>query len=168
MEQQWSIDTMTSAHPVDAALLGTIGAAAAHLCEDLSNSFIGKQFEFMNLGEYQALGNAAETNRIYWREILFRIYWAAAVNIMRHQRWQAACVRAFSAPANLLGFGASLRGLLEGAEDAWYSLRPVLQSLAQNRSQIECALTGSMRDNLIPYCRSRRPPHTFCLRAEGR
>ncbi len=65
---------------------------------------------------------------------------------MRHQKWQAACVRAFATPANFLAFAAGLRGLLESAQDAHYSLGAVLPTLAGNRSQIESALAGKLQD----------------------
>jgi len=149
MTQQDSLQKIKAAHPVDADLFGDMGAVAAHLCDDLSNSFVGRQFEFMEMGKYQAIahsGQLSEVNRIYWREMLFRIYWAAALNLARHQRWQAACVRAYTTPANLLSFAASLRGLLEGAQDAWYSLNPVPLALGQNKSLIESALSGTMND----------------------
>lgn len=144
MDKRQSIDAVRKAHPVDAMLFGDMGAAAAHLCEDLSNAFIGKQFDFMDIGEFQALKTPAKMNRIYWREILFRVHWAAALNIMRHQRWQAACISAFNAPPNFWAFAASLRGLLEGSQDAWYSLGSVVATLAQERTRLESALTGRL------------------------
>ncbi len=146
MEMKESIDEIEKAHPDDAILFGTMGAVAAHLCEDLSKGFNGKQFEFMDVGEFQALKGVSQMNQIYWREILFRVYWAAALNIMRHQRWQSACIRAFNTPANLLAFSASLRGLLEASQDAWYSLGFVAETLAQDRTRIESALTGRLAD----------------------
>jgi hypothetical protein len=103
----------------------------------------------MDAGEFQEIvraGRLAVVNKIYWKEILFRVYWAAALNIMRHQQWQAACIRAYSDPANSLAFAASLRGLLEGAQDAWYSLSSVPQSLARDRNFIKSALAGTMQD----------------------
>ncbi len=149
MAKEDSIESVKAAHPLDTELFGTMGAVAAHLCDDLSSSSAGRQFEFMDMGEYQTIADSerlSEVNRIYWREMLFRMYWAAVLNLARHQRWQAGCVRAYKTPANLLSFAASLRGLVEGAEDAWYSLSPVPLSLGQNRSLIESALGGSMGD----------------------
>lgn len=134
-------------HPVHALLFGSLGAVAAQMCQDLSTGFTGKQFEFMDVGKFQTIaheGRMAAVNQIYWKELLFRVYWAAALNIMRHQRWQAACIRAYGEPANLLAFAASLRGLLEGAQDAWYSLRGVPLWLARDRSYIDSALSGKM------------------------
>ena len=45
------------------------------------------------------LRNLSEINRIYWSEMLFRVRWAAGLNL-RHQRWQAGCVDAADSPAN--------------------------------------------------------------------
>jgi hypothetical protein len=141
-----------------------MGAAAVHLCEDLSNCFSGKRFEFMELGEFQTL-DPSQMGRIYWREILFRIYWAAALNLMRHQRWQAGCVRSFTAPANLLAFASSLRGLLEASQDAYYSLSPVPYLLAEHRTVINTALKGEqdefsiareLEDRLIHFIYGRK------------
>ena len=109
--------------------------------------------------------NPPKMGRIYWREMLFRTYWAAALNLMRHQRWQAGCVRAFSPPANLLAFAASLRGLLEASQDAFYSLRQVPHLLADNQQAIEAALKSSghqfgiskdLEDRLIHFIYGRR------------
>jgi hypothetical protein len=144
VEKRQAIDAIRKAHPIDVMLFGEMGAVAAHLCEDLSNAFNGKQFDFMDVGEFQTLKTASKSNQVYWREILYRVHWAAALNVMRHQRWQAACVSAFNNPANLLAFAASLRGLLEASQDAWYSLGFVVKTLAQDRTRIESALTGRL------------------------
>lgn len=144
MEKRQAIDAIRKAHPIDVSLFGDMGAVAAHLCEDLSNALNAKQFDFMDGGEFQALKTASKRNQVYWREILYRVHWAAALNVMRHQRWQAACVSAFNTPGNLLAFAASLRGLLEASQDAWYSLGFVVKTLAQDRTRIESALTGRL------------------------
>ena len=143
--QAESVEEMKAAHPLDAELFGAMGAATAHLCEDLSNSFIGKRFDFMDLGEFQALCPSG-MGPIYWKEMLFRVYWAAALNMLRHQRWQAACISAFKTPANVLAFAAGLRGLLEASQDAHYSLRQIPRLLAENRQMIEAAINGHSRD----------------------
>lgn len=72
------VDDIEKAHPVGATLFGSMGAVAAHLSEELEGGFIGKRFEFMDVGEFQAIahsGRLSEVNRIYWREILYRVYW---------------------------------------------------------------------------------------------
>jgi type I restriction enzyme M protein len=63
---------------------------------------------------------------------------------MRHKRWQDGCVSAYQHPANLLSFAANLRGLIEAALDAQYSLGTVPMSLASNYSTIQAALRGSL------------------------
>ena len=149
MDKKQSIASMEKSHPVDFTLFGSMAAVSAHLSEALISGFNGRRFEFMDIGEFQAMahsGSLSEVNRIYWKEILYRAFWASAINLMRHQKWQMACVRAFETPANFLAFAAALRGLLEGAQDAWYSLGPVLPTLARDRAYIESALSGNMRD----------------------
>ena len=110
MDKRQSIDAVRKAHPVDAMLFGDMGAAAAHLCEDLSNAFIGKQFDFMDIGEFQALKTPAQDESDLLEGIYFRVHWAAALNIMRHQRWRASTLSAFDASCKLLGFRRELAG----------------------------------------------------------
>jgi hypothetical protein len=144
-----ALDDIEKAHPIDGLLFGSLGAVTAQMCQDLSKGFTGKQFDFMDLGEYQVIaheGRMGKVIQIYWKELLYRVYWAAALNIMRHQRWQAACTRAYAEPANLLAFASSLRGLMEGAQDAWYSLNGIPSTLARDRGYIQSALAGTMQD----------------------
>lgn len=144
-----SLDENMKAHPIDAMLFGSLGAVTAQMCQDLSKGFIGKKFEFMDVGEFQVIAHAGRmgaVNHIYWKEMLYRVYWASALNIMRHQRWQTASIRAFAEPANLLAFASSMRGMLEGVQDAWYSLNGVPETFARDRSYIQSALAGTMRD----------------------
>lgn len=137
--------TVEEQHPVDAVLFGTLGAVTAEMLGEISDEFISKHYEFMEVGKFQALDQPSIMNRVYWREILFRVHWAASLNMMRHRRWQVGCVRAFTAPANLLSFAASLRGMVEAALDANYSLGPVLYVLADNRAEIEFAVQGKLQ-----------------------
>jgi len=149
MNRAQALNETEKAHPIDGLLFGSLGAVAAQMCQDLSNGFTGKQFEFMDVGEFQVIaqeGRKAAVNKIYWKELLYRVYWVAALNIMRHQRWQAACTRAFAEPANLLAFASGLRGLLEGAQDAWYSLNGVPSTLARDLGYIHSSLSGTMKD----------------------
>lgn len=142
-----SMEKIRSAHPIDFTLFGALGATTAEICQDISRGFAGKQFEFMDHAEFEALvPNLSAMNLIYWKEILFRIYSASALNILRHRQWQNACICAFRSPGNLIAFAAGMRGLLEGAQDVCYSLGSIPLSLAQNRPRIESALTGNMRD----------------------
>jgi len=142
-------DDVENAHSTDRLLFGPLGAVTAQMCQDLQKGFPGRQFEFMDVSEYQVIaheGRMGTLNQVYWKEILYRVYWAAALNIMRHQRWQAACTCAFAEPANLLAFASNLRGLLEGVQDAWYSLNGIPATLARDRDYIQSALAGRMQD----------------------
>ncbi len=146
MEQREQIEAMKNAHPLDTALFGAVGAFAAKLCADVSIEFIGKQFEFMEMGKYKAITSVPRLNQVYWREMLFRVYWAAALNLMRHQRWQSGCTTAFKEPANLLSFTVNLRALIEASLDANYSLGPVPSTLAENQAMIESGLKGTLQE----------------------
>jgi hypothetical protein len=146
-----SIETITNAHPGDAVLFGELGAVAAQLCDDLEKDFVGKRFEFMDIEEFRLIRNHKEKARIYWTEMLFRVFWAAALNLMRHKQWQSACVREATDPSNLLGFAAALRGMLESAQDAWYSLSPVVSSLAEHQIMIELAINGQVQKFVIAH-----------------
>jgi len=132
-------------HPLDATLFGTLGAVTAELVSTVLPDLVGKQYDFMDVGKFQQIGGPALMSQVYWREMLFRAHWAASLNLMRHQRWQIGCVEAFSPPANLLSFAASLRGLVEASLDANYSLGPVLYFLADNRAEIELAVQGKLQ-----------------------
>lgn len=135
--------TVREAHALDAILFGSLGAVTAELVSSALPDLVGKQYEFMDVGKFQQIDEPALMNRIYWREMLFRVHWAAALNLMRHRRWQVGCVEAFTPPANLLSFAASLRGMVEAALDANYSL--VLYFLADHRVEIESALEGKLQ-----------------------
>jgi hypothetical protein len=163
------IDAMKTAHPLDAQLFGAIGAYAAKLCVDVSQDLLGRQYEFMEMGNFNAIGDATRRNQVYWREMLFRVHWAAALNLMRHQRWQAGCTAAFKAPANLLSFAVNLRGMIESSLDANYSLGPVPKTLADNHSMVEASLKGTldgalvtqeMEDRLIHFVYGRKVAKT--------
>jgi len=132
-------------HPVDARLFDTLGAATAELVSTVLPDIVGKQYDFIDVGKFKQIDQPALMSRIYWREMLFRVHWAASLNLMRHRRWQVGCVEAFSPPANLLSFAASLRGMVEAALDANYSLGPVLYFLADNRAEIELAVQGKLQ-----------------------
>lgn len=143
--KRWT-EAVREKHPLDAELFGTIGAMIAELCTDVSKDFIGKQFEFLGIKKFQEIGDTSIKNQVYWKEMLSRVHWAAALNLMRHQRWQAGCVGALKAPANLLSFAANLRGLVEASLDAAYSLKSVPYFLTNNRRMIESALEGSLQE----------------------
>jgi len=146
---QESIEAIRKEYPVDAELFGTIGAVTAKLCTDVSKDFIDRTMDIMDIRKFEEIGDASKRNQVYWREMLFRVYWAAALNLTRHQRWQAGCAAAFKEPANFLSFAANLRGLIEGALDANYSLGPVPYTLADSQMMIESSLKGSLDKSLV-------------------
>lgn len=142
-------EAVRKAHRLDVALFGTMGAIAAEICSEVSTDFVGKQFDFMDVTKFARIGDPRELNRVYWSEMLFRVSWAAGLNLMRHQRWQGGCIDAFEGPGNFLSFSASLRGLLEASLDASYSLRSVVPTLARDRTMIESALRGRLHPRVV-------------------
>jgi len=70
------------------------------------------------------------------------------LSLRRHERWQAGSVTAYEA-ANFYGFVASLRGLLEAALDANYSLGTIPLSFAQNHKNIQLALRGELNGAMV-------------------
>jgi hypothetical protein len=87
--------------------------------------------------------------QIYWQEMLLRAHWAAMLNLLRHARWQAGCVAAYQAPGNFLSFAANLRGLIEAALDAQYSLGAFPMTLADNYTGVQTALQGNLNGALV-------------------
>ena len=72
--EEW-LRAVREKHPLDTELFGTMGAVTAELCADVSKEFIGKQYEFMDPAEFNQIVNASISNRVYWRETLFRVHW---------------------------------------------------------------------------------------------
>jgi hypothetical protein len=126
-------------------LFGRAGEVFHDLIESLAAVLPGAHYTFMAPEEYQEVlrRSPGEGMRIYWTEILSRAHWAAASNIMRHKRWHEACLALYEPRPNYLGFAAALRGLLEAAADAYYSLRGVPLTLAEHHVMIRAALSGT-------------------------
>lgn len=163
-EREQRLNALREAYPIDTALFGTMGPLSVELCMSVMKDSAGKQFRFLDENTYMLLEPHIKA-KIYWSEMLFRVYWAAALNLRKHSRWQAGCVTAFQPAANFLSFVANLRGLLESSLDAFYSLTPVPHTLANNRDEIEGALNGTvsgphpcaeLEDRLIHYVYARK------------
>lgn len=149
------------------ALFGTAGVTFARIAAGLLPDLIGRKYQFMALEEYRAISysSIADSQRIYWREILYRAHWAAATTILRHREWQLACVRLWREPPNYLAFCSALRGLVESAVDAFYSLKLVPLTLAELHVVVEEALSdrsntvttsSEVEDGLIHFLYGRR------------
>lgn len=132
----------------DAVLFGPLGAMAAELCTRVCADAEGRQFPFLKKEVFSSLG-LADVARIYWREMLFRVYVGAVAQLARHRRWQAGCVSSFAEPSNLLSFASNLRGLTESALDAWWTFRKVSGSLSRDRALIQAALAGRARQEVV-------------------
>ena len=148
-------------------LFGRAGELFHDLIEGLASAVLGAKYTFVDPERFQVVlrRSPGEGMRIYWTETLERAHWAAASNVLRHKRWLDACLALYAPEANYLGFAASLRGLLEAAADAYYSLSAVPRTLADHHAMIEEALSGSstrfalseqLEDALIHFQFARR------------
>jgi hypothetical protein len=128
-------------------LFGPAGVAYESITSSVADELWGRRFSFMPEEAFMILAaqGPAEMMQQYWYEILNRAYWAAASNLLRHSRWLASCVRLYNPEPNFLGFAACLRGMIEAAADAYYSLRSVPRTLAEHHRGIRSALAGKAR-----------------------
>ncbi len=149
-------------------LFGQVGAVFHELITSLASEVSGKTYHFMEHEKFRQLleRSPGEGIRIYWTELLSRAHWAAASNILRHKRWHDACLKLYASEPNFLGFTACLRGLLEAAADAFYSLGAVPLTLADNHARIKEMLSGraasfatsqELEDMLIHFHYARKP-----------
>jgi len=139
----------SSQYPLDEELFGPLGAAARKLCTDLTKEVHVREYRFVPNDVFVELGDPRRMQQIYWQEMLLRAHWAAMLNLLRHARWQAGCVSAYQAPANFLSFAANLRGLIEAALDAQYSLGMFPMTLAENYTAVQTALQGNLNAALV-------------------
>ncbi len=123
-------------------LFGSHGELIARVLPTVIGEVRNAKYEIMDEASFEQLckSNLAAAQRVYWTELLQRAHWAAASNLMRHERWLDACVREHRAP-NYLAFAACLRGLVESAADASHSLGAVPLTLAHLHTNIEDALS---------------------------
>lgn len=119
----------------------------AHQTEPIVTAILeevnGRSYTFSDETEFSELLSAdlVAGHRLYWSELLGRAHWAAVSNLFRHQTWLESCKINYAA-GNLLGFAASLRGLVEAGGDTCYSLDKIAPSLASDHSLIQNALNG--------------------------
>lgn len=57
MKRVQALNKIEKAHPIDGLLFGSLGAVAAQMCQDRSTGSTGKQFEFMDVGEFQVIAD---------------------------------------------------------------------------------------------------------------
>jgi hypothetical protein len=126
-------------------VFGNTGTVFHEVIGSLALTASGTTYDFMELEAFRRLAEKTpgQAARVYWTEMLGRAHWAAMSNVLRHKRWQDACIRLFAPEPNYLGFAASLRGLLEASADAFYSLGSVPLTLANIHSAIESNLSGN-------------------------
>lgn len=131
-------------------LFGTHGAMFYRLVRELLSDLKSAQYHFMGTDVFTQLPHA-DLVRVYWTEILYRAHWAAASNILRHERWMRACVNQYQNTPNYLGFAAALRGMVESAADAFHDLANVPLTLARARAHICMCLAG--RSTRMSVCK---------------
>jgi hypothetical protein len=135
-----------------------------NLCEEAK----GRTYVFMEPEEYRELceQDLRKAQQTYWLEMLRRAHWVVGTGMLRHERWLDATLAA-AGRANLLGFAACLRGMLESAADLCHSLCKVPLTLAHRFSVIKLAIQGKsdvihaskeLEDILIHFHYARRMP----------
>src|ERR1700722_9317220 len=139
----------SSEYPLDGELFGPLGAATRKLCTDLTKDAHKREYRFVPNDEFAKISDGPRMQQIYWQEMLLRAHWAAMLNLLRHARWQAGCVAAYQPPGNFLSFAANLRGLIEAALDAQYSLGAFPMTLADNYTNVQKALQGKLNGALV-------------------
>lgn len=108
------------------------------------------EFRFTSADELfdAQLADVARGNRIFVRELLFRVHWAAAVLLQRNIGWLRGVAMAHAAN-QFLPFCASLRCLVEAAADTSYSMKTVVGTLARNVSVLRDAAAEQARARIV-------------------
>ena len=134
------------------AIFGSSARIYGPIANEIASVVITVAYTFMDASEFKEKGASdkpGQVNQIYWREILNRAHMASAVSLVRTGRWVEAVVREHD-EANLMGWTACCRSLLEAIGDTVDALQYVSLTLAENHRSIESSLEGSMtRDYLI-------------------
>src|SRR5437879_264676 len=99
--------------------------------ERITPQLMGFSYEFRPVDEFTDLikVDIPEAMRIYWREMLFRVHWAASVGLVRISRWASGIVSGYEGE-NLLLFAAASRGFVESAADSHDAMKWVAGTLA--------------------------------------
>lgn len=142
-------DLASEQYPLDGELFGPLGAAARKLCTDLTSIAHLREYGFMQNDLFAKITDSRRSQQIYWQEMFLRAHWAAMLNLLRHGRWQAGCVAAYQIPGNFFSFTANLRGLVEAALDAQYSLGAIPMSFAEIHRNIQRVFRGERNRILI-------------------
>ncbi len=136
-------------YPLDGELFGPLGAAARKLCTDLTSMAHLREYRFMQNELFAKITDSGRMQQVYWQEMFLRVHWAAILNLLRHGRWQAGCVAAYQTPGNFFSFAANLRGLIEAALDAQYSLGAVPMRLAELHTDIQRVFRGERNRRFV-------------------
>jgi len=127
-------------------LLTPYGAAHVNLLRSVAKELDRRKYTFASDDEFVRglTASIPDGMKVYWRDVLQHAHWAAAITVLRTERWlHAAAVAA--AAGNLFGFCAAVRGFLESAADSSDALIDIPLWLAAKRATFQHALRGGMK-----------------------
>jgi hypothetical protein len=133
----------------DSELFGSPGVGALKLCADITSTPRLREYHFLQNDLFAKITDPYVMQQVYWREMFQYVHWAATLNLLRHKRWQTGCTDAYKSPGNFFSFSANLRGMLESALDASYSLGRIPMSLAEFHSDLQRVFRGERNETVI-------------------
>jgi SEC-C motif len=138
-----------------ASRLGPVAGIFLPLLDGLSGHFgrTGPRYCYMKQADYAALLEAAavsEAMSVYWREMLSRVHFVAAITVLRIDRWLSGALRAAD-DSNLLAFAACFRGFLESCADSFTALYAVPHTVADVHTVVRRALAGRQSQVVLAY-----------------
>lgn len=130
---------------------GPLFEGSASYCISLVDSFAEgarlTSYRITPISEYEVTKDLAQSNEIYWREILYRAHFAASTALLRLREWLHGTLRS-NADRSVLILAAGLRGLLEAVADTWNGLADVAPTLTDNHTIVRDALAGKLGDRM--------------------
>lgn len=125
-------------------IFGDSGAEYLKMLDRILTVLRPAELHFYSLKEHTELGkkDPEQALKVYWEELLFRLYVVGVVSIRRNHQWLDATLNA----PNIYGFYSSLRGLLESLTDSYYSLEGAPKLLASLGFKLHQLFNGFQRD----------------------
>jgi hypothetical protein len=145
------------------AIFGTNALGYGRIINDIAPTLFGEVYFFEPMEGFDAASHEHK-RRQYWVELLRRAHLASAASIVRGTGWIDAATREYDA-ANLYGWAAACRSLIEAAGDTLHSLSRVPRALADNHHGIRANLEGKgatvflsqeLEDDLIHFTHGRK------------
>lgn len=119
--------------------------------EDVNKRIVHKKYIFMDVLDYTNLFFFEDHKlamQIYWKELLQRLHLASVTTLMRNLKWIQGIKLAVGSN-NFIIFASSLRGYLEAFVDSYYSTSFKFIDVAENFSNINKALKGTLDRPLL-------------------